>query len=57
MLTCPSDDGYWEGEFTVNYNLDDEPDFDTNQLNYIDATAGNYTNHWSTAFDIDTCAG
>ena len=35
MLTCPSDDGFWEGEFTVNYNLDDEAAFDsTNKLAY-----------------------
>jgi len=49
MVTPP-----WDGEFTVNYNLDNEQTFDQdpNSMTY-----GNYMNHWSTAFDVDSSNG
>jgi len=30
----------------LQYNLDSEAEMDVNQLNYIDASLGNYKNHW-----------
>ena len=40
----------------LQYNLDDEK-LDSNQLNYINPSVGNYDNHWSTTFTVDTCSG
>mmetsp|Transcript_32879 Transcript_32879/g.103967 ORF Transcript_32879/g.103967 Transcript_32879/m.103967 type:complete len:88 (+) Transcript_32879:506-769(+) len=56
MLSCPDANGDWTGSFDVDYNLDDEK-LDSNQLNYIDPSMGNYDNHWSTTFTVDTCSG
>eukprot|EP00960_Hanusia_phi_P040464 754453-Hanusia_phi.AAC.4 len=56
MLSCPSDNGDWQGSFDIDYNLDNEKT-DSNQLNYIDPSMGNYDNTWSTTFSVNTCSG